>query len=116
MEWPASDPPNTNISFLLSSNVEVSVVASKNSAKYKIQSEYYEGLCLVLLDFISRCSRLKIEISIESVPLEELFLITENHYKARKKLQAFNKKLEECSVEFRHVQKRILAKMKEKAG
>jgi len=76
MEWPASDPAGSNITFLLASGVEVSVVASKNSSKYKIQSEYYEGLCLVLLDFISRCSQLKIELSIESVPLEELFLIT----------------------------------------
>lgn len=92
------------------------MVASKNSAKYKIQSDYYEGLCLVLLDFISRCTRLRIELSIESVPLEELFLITENHFKARKKLQGLNKKLEECSGEFRQVQKRILAKTKERAG
>lgn len=87
VEGAANEQPSTSITFQLSSNVEVAVVAAKNTAKYRIQSDYYEGICLVLLDFISRCSRLKIELSIESVPLEELFLIAENHHKSRKRLR-----------------------------
>lgn len=105
-----------SLTFTLSSNIEVSVVASKNSSKYKIQSDYYEGICLPLIDFISRTQRLKIELSIESVPLEELFLIAELHFKVKKKLGALEKELETSSAEFRMVQKRILAKMKEKSS
>lgn len=69
-----------------------------------------------LIDFIARTQRLKIDLSIESVPLEELFLIAELHFKVKKRLWTSERELEASSVQFRMIQKRILAKMKEKSS
>lgn len=102
------------IFFLLSSNIYTSILASKHAFKYKISSSFYEGLWIVINEFIKRTRKFGVELTAESVPLEELFVISESHFKAQNTLSSLKLSLEQSSKELKVVQKKILLKIKDK--
>jgi hypothetical protein len=92
------------ITFLYHSNVPVFVLVSKDDLKVKIQSSDFPSLWFILKQMIQRLEDVfaggseDFEISLEdSIPLNELFALIEEHYSIRNEISKLKKLLEDRS-------------------
>ena len=104
-------------------NFNISIQGSKSgSNRYRIQTENFECLWLVLQEFVIRLqnyySKQSQEVQLtfqENLPIEEFRIIIDKHLELRQTLEKHKENLEKCCVQFRAIQKRLLAKFKDKS-
>lgn len=104
-------------------NTNISIQGSKTGQnRYKIQSESLDKIWLVANEFVLRLnsyySKQSTDVSItynEQLPTEELKNIIDKHLDLRKNMESLSQNLEQCSVQFRAIQKRLLTKFKDKS-
>lgn len=104
-------------------NVSISIQGSKSGLnRYRLQSENYETLWLILQEFVLRLqtfySKQSSEVSLkyqENLPTEEFRFMIDKHLELRQSIEKHKENLEKCCVQFRAIQKRLLAKFKDKS-
>lgn len=98
----------------------VSIQTAKSSNRYRLQSESFECLWLLTQEFFLRLSsyfKSQKDFSIayqEALPIEEYKQIIDKHLQLRIYSDRYKEMLEQCCVQFRAIQKRILNKFKDK--
>jgi Bardet-Biedl syndrome 9 protein len=112
-------PPNV-MAVTFHSNVDVTVLASKNSQRYRLQSDKFEAMNVVALEFDRRIQKYfgnatDFEISyIGNLPSVEYFSLIEAHLEARLVEERYQSLLAERAQQFRAIQKRLLTRFKDK--
>lgn len=104
-------------------NENITIQGSKTGAnRYRLQSESYESLWLILQEFVQRIqlfySKQSQEIVLnyqESLPIEDFRVVIDKHLELRQTLERHKENLEKCCIQFRAIQKRLLAKFKDKS-
>lgn len=103
--------------------IDVTILVSKKSGRYRLQSGSFEALSLV-----TRVLTAKMEhhfkddkggepftVSFkELLPLHDYFVLIDKHHEKRKKMDELRKVLEDRAHQFRVVQKRLLVRFKDK--
>lgn len=101
----------------------ISIQGSKSGAnRYRIQSENYECLWLILQEFVIRFqnyySKQSQDVILnyqEGLPIDDFRIVIDRHLELRQSLEKHKENLEKCCVQFRAIQKRLLAKFKDKS-
>ncbi|XP_055276873.1 protein PTHB1 isoform X4 [Moschus berezovskii] len=101
---------------------QVTVLASKTSQRYRIQSEQFEDLCLITNELIIRLQEYFEKQGIKdftcsfsgSVPLQEYFELIDHHFELRINGEKLEELLSERAVQFRAIQRRLLTRFKDK--
>ncbi|XP_065183492.1 protein PTHB1-like [Sycon ciliatum] len=110
----------------LPGGMSVSILAAKHSNRYRIQSEVFQALWMVMEEFADRLEKYfsttdstksqtaPLELSITSdLPLKEYFALIDDHLEKRKALNESLTSLEQRAAEFRMLQKRLLIRIKQ---
>ena len=99
----------------------VTVLSSKTSQRYRLQSDNLACLWILTESLQSRLAkRLANEKAplecfySSSLPMHEYYSEIELHFHKRKKLMALQEQLEQRSAQFRAIQKRLLSRFKDK--
>ena len=98
----------------------ISIQTSKSSNRYRLQSESFESLWLITQEFFSRINshfKSHKDFSIayqDNLPIEEYKQIIEKHLQLRSFSDRYKEMLEQCCVQLRAIQKRLLNKFKDK--
>uniref|UniRef100_A0AAA9SF60 Bardet-Biedl syndrome 9 n=1 Tax=Bos taurus TaxID=9913 RepID=A0AAA9SF60_BOVIN len=101
---------------------QVTLLASKTSQRYRIQSEQFEDLWLITNELIIRLQEYFEKQGIKdftcsfsgSVPLEEYFELIDHHFELRINGEKLEELLSERAVQFRAIQRRLLTRFKDK--
>ena len=105
------------------SMTSVSIQGSKSGTnKYRIQSDSFDNLWIVAQEFVLRLKEYfkkqnqDVELVYkESLPTDEFKFIIDKHLELRQSLERFKEMLEQCCIQFRAIQKRLLTKFKDKS-
>jgi Bardet-Biedl syndrome 9 protein len=104
----------------------VSILVSKNAGRYRVQSDSYSLMYLVLSELEKRLStkldtnsnNLQQTTSIvkynENLPLEEYFILISTHLNLRIQLLALTAQLNDVSQQYRLIEKRLLVRFKDR--
>ena len=115
-------PPNA-MGFSLHTLLQptVTIIVSKSSNKYRIQTDFYEALWLVIevlkerLEAFSANSNTSVQLSYnEELPLQDYFIAIDTHFEARINQFQLREILSDYAKQFRCIQKRILTRLKDK--
>ncbi|KAM9216554.1 protein PTHB1 isoform 3-T3 [Dugong dugon] len=101
---------------------QVTLLASKTSQRYRIQSEQFEDLWLITNELILRLQEYFEKQGIKdfacsfsgSVPLQEYFELIDHHFELRIDGEKLEELLSERAVQFRAIQRRLLTRFKDK--
>lgn len=108
---------NTVFSFQYWNGNDVTVLVSKNAAKYRIQSNSFESMHLIVTEMIQRLEESDKSASVqynEPYPLESYFAVIDEHFASRMKLKDMFAELRNRAQQFRSIQKRLLVRYKDK--
>lgn len=90
--------------------------------RYRIQSESFDSIWLIAQELVLRLntyhSKQSHDVQItynEPLPTDELRIVIDRHLELRKSLEVMSQNLEQCCVQFRAIQKRLLTKFKDKS-
>uniref|UniRef100_A0A669DHB2 Bardet-Biedl syndrome 9 n=1 Tax=Oreochromis niloticus TaxID=8128 RepID=A0A669DHB2_ORENI len=116
------DKDGNSLAFQLLSGARVTVLASKTSQRYRIQSDSFEDMWLVVKELVHRFDQHFSKVGIKDfkksfsgpLPLEEYFLSVDNHFQLRISAQKYQDLLSERAVQFRAIQRRLLTRFKDK--
>lgn len=100
----------------------VTLLASKTSQRYRIQSEQFEDLWLITNELIIRLQEYFEKQGIRdfacsfsgSLPLQEYFELIDHHFELRINGEKLEELLSERAVQFRAIQRRLLTRFKDK--
>ncbi|KAM6202339.1 protein PTHB1-like [Rhynchocyon petersi] len=100
----------------------VTLLASKTSQRYRIQSEQFEDLWLITNELVLRLQEYFEKQGIRdfacsfsgSVPLQEYFELIDHHFELRINGEKLEELLSERAVQFRAIQRRLLTRFKDK--
>ncbi|XP_068863678.1 protein PTHB1 isoform X3 [Aphelocoma coerulescens] len=101
---------------------KTTLLASKTSQRYRIQSDHLEDLWLVTKELIHRlevhfkkqtCKDFACTFS-GSIPLQEYFELIDRHFELRLNAEKFQELLSERAVQFRAIERRLLTRFKDK--
>uniref|UniRef100_A0A8D0VPI5 Protein PTHB1 n=1 Tax=Sus scrofa TaxID=9823 RepID=A0A8D0VPI5_PIG len=100
----------------------VTLLASKTSQRYRIQSEQFEDLWLITNELIIRLQEYFEKQGIKdfacsfsgSMPLQEYFELIDHHFELRINGENLEELLSERAVQFRAIQRRLLTRFKDK--
>ncbi|XP_063089959.1 protein PTHB1 isoform X12 [Cavia porcellus] len=100
----------------------VTLLASKTSQRYRIQSEQFEDLWLIINELILRLHEYFEKQGIKdfscsfsgSMPLQEYFELIDHHFELRINGEKLEELLSERAVQFRAIQRRLLTRFKDK--
>nr|KAF6337809.1 Bardet-Biedl syndrome 9 [Pipistrellus kuhlii] len=101
---------------------QVTLLASKTSQRYRIQSEQFEDLWLItnelilrLREYFEKQGSKDFACSFSgSMPLQEYFALIDHHFELRKNGEKLEELLSERAVQFRAIQRRLLTRFKDK--
>ncbi|XP_021564847.1 protein PTHB1 isoform X4 [Carlito syrichta] len=101
---------------------QVTLLASKTSQRYRIQSEQFEDLWLITNELILRLQEYFEKQGIKdfacsfsgSMPLQEYFELIDHHFELRIHGEKLEELLSERAVQFRAIQRRLLTRFKDK--
>ncbi|XP_036897057.1 protein PTHB1 isoform X1 [Sturnira hondurensis] len=101
---------------------QVTLLASKTSQRYRIQSEQFEDLWLITNELIIRLQDYFEKQGIKdftcsfsgSMPLQEYFELIDHHFELRLNGEKLEELLSERAVQFRAIQRRLLTRFKDK--
>ncbi|XP_067456594.1 protein PTHB1 [Thunnus thynnus] len=118
----SEDKDGNSLAFQFLSGAKVTVLASKTSQRYRIQSDSFEDMWLVVKELVQRFdlhfSKLGVKDFKKSfsgpVPLQEYFLSVDHHFQLRVSAQQYQDLLSERAVQFRAIQRRLLTRFKDK--
>lgn len=100
--------------------VDVTILVSKKSGRYRLQSGCFEALALMTEEVVDRLNKFFKGMSDfqilfkELVPLEDFFNIIDKHHSQRTRLGELRQKLENQAQQYRVIQKRLLVRFKDK--
>lgn len=118
-----SDDDQANVmGFRFLGGSQVTLLASKTSQRYRIQSEQFEDLWLVTNELIIRLREHFENQGIKdfacsfsgSMPLQEYFELIDHHFELRINGEKLEELLSERAVQFRAIQRRLLTRFKDK--
>lgn len=100
----------------------VTLLASKTSQRYRIQSEQFEDLWLITNELIIRLQEYFEKQGIKdfacsfsgSMPFQEYFELIDHHFELRINGEKLEELLSERAVQFRAIQRRLLTRFKDK--
>ncbi|CAL8290059.1 unnamed protein product [Merluccius merluccius] len=115
-----SDGNSLAVQFL--SGARVTVLASKTSQRYRVQSESFEDMWLVIKELVQRFEHHFIKQGVKDIrhsftaplPLPEYFQTVDHHFQLRVSAQHYQDLLAERAVQFRAIQRRMLTRFKDK--
>jgi len=107
---------------------DVTILVSKKSGRYRLQSSMFEALALVTDELVLRLERFYAAqdaaapsgepvfqcLFLEQLPLHDYFLLIDRHFEVRQKLSSVRGRLERLAHQFRVIQKRLLVRYKDK--
>ncbi|KAM4568531.1 protein PTHB1 isoform 2-T2 [Fundulus diaphanus] len=116
------DKDGNSLTFQFLSGAKVTVLASKTSQRYRIQSDSFEDMWLVVKELVQRFDQHFSKLGIKDfkksfsgpMPLQEYFLSVDNHFQLRVGAQQYQDLLSERAVQFRAIQRRLLTRFKDK--
>uniref|UniRef100_A0A8C2UKJ9 Bardet-Biedl syndrome 9 n=1 Tax=Chinchilla lanigera TaxID=34839 RepID=A0A8C2UKJ9_CHILA len=100
----------------------VTLLASKTSQRYRIQSEQFEDLWLITNELILRLQEYFEKQGIKDfacsfsgfIPLQEYFELIDHHFELRLNGQKLEELLSQRAVQFRAIERRLLTRFKDK--
>nr|XP_056713671.1 protein PTHB1 [Euleptes europaea] len=110
------------VGFQLLAGSKITVLASKSSQRYRIQSEQFEDIWLIAKELVLRlekhfrkrnCKDFACTFS-DPIPLQEYFEIIDHHFELRLNAAKYEQLLSERAIQFRAIQRRLLARFKDK--
>ncbi|TSN21177.1 Protein PTHB1 [Bagarius yarrelli] len=116
------DKEGNTLAFQFIAGSRVTVLASKTSQRYRIQSESFEDIWLVAKELVQRFEQHFAKFGVKDfrnsfsgpVPLAEYFEIVDHHFELRVNAQKYQDLLSERAVQFRAIQRRLLTRFKDK--
>ncbi|XP_069469338.1 protein PTHB1 isoform X2 [Ambystoma mexicanum] len=118
-----SDEEQVNVlGFHLLAGGKVTLLASKTSQRYRIQSEQFDELWLVLKELLLRFEdHFRKQGSNDfacsfsgPIPLPEYFEVIDHHFELRLNDEKFQELLSERAIQFRAIERRLLTRFKDK--
>ncbi|XP_028728393.1 protein PTHB1 isoform X2 [Peromyscus leucopus] len=118
-----SDDDQVNVmGFRLLGGSRVTLLASRTSQRYRIQSEQFEDLWLITNELILRLQEYFEKQGIKDfacsfsgcIPLQEYFELIDHHFELRINGEKLEELLSERAVQFRAIQRRLLTRFREK--
>ncbi|KAI9999910.1 hypothetical protein NQD34_011753 [Periophthalmus magnuspinnatus] len=111
-----------SLAFQFLSGPKVSLVASKSSQRYRIQSDSFEDMWLIVKELVQRCDRHFSKLGVKDfrksfngpIPLQDYFLAIDHHFQLRVSAKQYQDLLSERAVQFRAIQRRLLTRFKDK--
>uniref|UniRef100_A0A674DQL6 Bardet-Biedl syndrome 9 n=1 Tax=Salmo trutta TaxID=8032 RepID=A0A674DQL6_SALTR len=118
----SEDKEGNALAFHFLSGPRVTVLASKTSQRYRIQSESFEDIWLVAKELVQRFDRHFAKQGIKDfrnsfagpIPLAEYFETVDHHFELRVSAEKYQDLLSERAVQFRAIQRRLLTRFKDK--
>ncbi|KAE8289292.1 Protein PTHB1 Bardet-Biedl syndrome 9 protein-like protein [Larimichthys crocea] len=118
----SEDKDGNGLAFQFLSGAKVTVLASKTSQRYRIQSDSFEDMWLVVKELVQRFDRHFTKLGVKDfkksfsgpLPLQEYFLSVDHHFQLRVSAQQYQDLLSERAVQFRAIQRRLLTRFKDK--
>ncbi|XP_022534824.2 protein PTHB1 isoform X3 [Astyanax mexicanus] len=118
----AEDKEGNALAFQFIAGSRVTVLASKTSQRYRIQSESFEDIWLVAKELVQRFDRHFAKLGVKDfrntfsgpIPLAEYFERVDHHFELRVNAQKYQDLLSERAVQFRAIQRRLLTRFKDK--
>uniref|UniRef100_A0A671VMP5 Bardet-Biedl syndrome 9 n=1 Tax=Sparus aurata TaxID=8175 RepID=A0A671VMP5_SPAAU len=118
----SEDKDGNSLAFQFLSGAKVTVLASKTSQRYRIQSDSFEDMWLVVKELVRRFDRHFSKLGVKDfkksfsgpLPLQEYFLSVDHHFQLRVSAQQYQDLLSERAVQFRAIQRRLLTRFKDK--
>nr|XP_061789353.1 protein PTHB1-like [Nerophis lumbriciformis] len=100
----------------------VTVLASKTSQRYRIQSDAFEDMWLVTNELVHRVDHHFSALGVDDFkksfsgppPLKDYFLSIDHHFQLRVSAQKYQDLLSERAAQFRAIQRRLLTRFKDK--
>lgn len=114
---------NSCIAFKCVSGEIVTVLAAKNSQKYRVQSDSFVAMFIVIKQFLVKLRRhfdkiggaQPLSITFPGpIPLQEYFDIIDSRYELRVQQRNYREMLSQRAQQFRAVQRRLLTRFKDK--
>ncbi|XP_063778611.1 protein PTHB1 isoform X2 [Pseudophryne corroboree] len=118
-----SDDDQLNVlGFQLLAGQKVTLLASKTSQRYRIQSEQFEDLWLITKELILRFEEYFRKQGIKDfaclfsgpIPLQPYFELIDQHFELRMNTEKYEKLLSERAVQFRAIERLLLTRFKDK--
>lgn len=107
-----------SITFIYPNKAEATIIISKSSGRYRIQSNYFEALLFITHQIIMRINehyQYDVEFYIEDpINFQKYFGLVNTHYTLIENKKKLNQELEKYSALYTTVQKSLLNKYKEK--
>ncbi|KAM3613772.1 uncharacterized protein V6R79_004898 [Siganus canaliculatus] len=118
----SEDKDGNSLAFQFLSGAKVTVVASRTSQRYRIQSDSFADMWLVVKELLHRFDRHFSKLGVKDfrksfsgpLPLQEYFLSVDQHFQLRVSAQQYQDLLSERAVQFRAIQRRLLTRFKDK--
>ncbi|XP_057195745.1 protein PTHB1 [Triplophysa rosa] len=113
---------NNAMGFQLINGSKVTVLTSKTSQRYRIQSESFEDIWLIAKELVQRFNQHFSSLGVKDfrnsftgpVPLSEYFETVDHHFELRRNAQKYQDLLSERAVQFRAIQRHLLTRFKDK--
>ncbi|CAO2635742.1 Protein PTHB1 [Lemmus lemmus] len=118
-----SDDDQVNVmGFRLLGGSRVTLLASRTSQRYRIQSEQFEDLWLITNELILRLQEYFEKRGVKDfacsfsgcIPLQEYFELIDHHFELRINGEKLEELLSERAVQFRAIQRRLLTRFRDK--
>lgn len=118
----SDDKEGGALAFRYITGSSVSVLASKSSQRYRIQSENFEDMWLVAKELVARLDGHFAKEGVKDfhssfagpIPLPDYFEIVDQHFELRVGAEKYQDLLSERAVQFRAIQRRLLTRFKDK--
>ncbi|XP_053570409.1 protein PTHB1 [Bombina bombina] len=110
------------LGFQLLAGKKVTLLASKTSQRYRIQSEQFEDLWLITRELVLRFEEYFQKQGVKDftcsfsgpLPLQEYFELIDQHFELRLNIEKYENLLSERAVQFRAIQRLLLTRFKDK--
>ncbi|NWU71421.1 PTHB1 protein, partial [Pterocles burchelli] len=119
---PSEDDQANALGFQFLTGSKITLLASKTSQRYRIQSDQLEDLWLITRELTLRleehfkkqnCKDFACTFS-GSIPLQEYFELIDRHFELRLNAEKFQELLSERALQFRAIERRLLTRFKDK--
>ncbi|XP_022112018.1 protein PTHB1-like isoform X2 [Acanthaster planci] len=119
---PNAGGPGQALGFQIIGGPKVTILASKSSQRYRLQSDVFESMWVVLRSFIDRIQSFQrrggakdFQLSYSGiVPLTEYFELIDTHLELRINAERYKELLDQRARQFRAIQRRLLTRFKDK--
>ncbi|XP_030639011.1 protein PTHB1 [Chanos chanos] len=118
----SADKEGNSLAFQFITGSRVTVLASKTSQRYRIQSDCFEDIWLVAKELVQRFDWHFAKQGVKDfrnsfagpIPLPEYFETVDHHFELRVNAEKFQDLLSERAIQFRAIQRRLLTRFKDK--